>query len=130
MTAANLAAAMVSALDDAAVAQLAERLRPHLDTDSRLLTAAQAADRLGLHPKTACAWHEKDASQPSRSATAGASDPTSSAFCLRLGHQPLRRRSSRRCADGVSGSRHPCGRSAANSPEGQRDVPLPLSARA
>lgn len=52
MTDANLAAALLAALDDHALARLAERLRPHLDIDRRLLTATQAADRLGLHPKT------------------------------------------------------------------------------
>lgn len=60
MTAANLAAAIVGALDDQAVAQLAERLRPHLDTDRCLLTAAQAAERLGLHPKTVVRMARED----------------------------------------------------------------------
>lgn len=46
------AAMIVAALHEDVIAQLAERLRPHLDTDRRLLTAAQAAERLGLHAKT------------------------------------------------------------------------------
>lgn len=52
MTASNLAAGILAALDEQAVAQFAERLRPHLNTEHRLLTATEAADRLGLHPKT------------------------------------------------------------------------------
>lgn len=49
-----LGAALVAALDDDALAELAERLLPHLhvDHDDGLLTTAQAAMRLGLHPKT------------------------------------------------------------------------------
>jgi excisionase family DNA binding protein len=55
MTAPNLGVTLVAALDDDSIACLAERLRPYLDVsreDGPLLTAAQAAARLGLHPKT------------------------------------------------------------------------------
>jgi excisionase family DNA binding protein len=56
MTAPNLGAALLTALDDETIARLAERLRPYLldarREDARLLTATQAAARLGLHPKT------------------------------------------------------------------------------
>lgn len=51
----GLGAALLAALDDDALAQLAERLRPHLDARAGhqpLLTPAQAAERLRLHPKT------------------------------------------------------------------------------
>lgn len=55
MAAPDLAAALLDALDDDALAQLAERLRPHLrpvENGPGLLTPEQAAHRLGLHPKT------------------------------------------------------------------------------
>ncbi len=55
MSAPNLGPALVAALDEDTLARLAERLRPHLDAccdDSPLLTAAQAAEQLRLHPKT------------------------------------------------------------------------------
>jgi excisionase family DNA binding protein len=55
MSAPNLAAALVAALDDDALAWLAERLRPHLhihDDKGAFLTPAQVAARLALHPKT------------------------------------------------------------------------------
>jgi excisionase family DNA binding protein len=55
MIAPRLGTALVAALDDDTLAQLAERLSPFLDAsrkDASLLTAAQAAGRLGLHPKT------------------------------------------------------------------------------
>lgn len=51
----DLGAALVAALDEETVAQLAERLRPHLDAPEvadRLITAREAGERLGLHPKT------------------------------------------------------------------------------
>ncbi|MFL5910438.1 MAG: helix-turn-helix domain-containing protein [Gaiellaceae bacterium] len=51
----SLAAALLAALDDEAVRALADRLRPYLEDqlDHRpLLTPAQAAERLRLHPKT------------------------------------------------------------------------------
>lgn len=48
----DLAALLLAALEDDAVAELAERLRPHLNAEHRLLTATEAAERLGLHPKT------------------------------------------------------------------------------
>jgi excisionase family DNA binding protein len=52
MTAPNLWDALLATLDDEHAAQLAERVRAHLSTDHRLLTATEAAQRLGLHPKT------------------------------------------------------------------------------
>ncbi len=54
MSAENVGLAIVGALDEPALVLLAERLRPHLDLHMgrQLLTAAQAAERLGLHPKT------------------------------------------------------------------------------
>jgi excisionase family DNA binding protein len=51
----GLGAALLGALDDDAMAQFAERLRPHLGgqgQDEELLTPAEAAARLKLHPKT------------------------------------------------------------------------------
>jgi excisionase family DNA binding protein len=50
----DLGAALLGALDDDALAQFAERLRPHLDGHSReeLLTPVEAAAQLKLHPKT------------------------------------------------------------------------------
>lgn len=51
----DLGAALLAALDDQTIARLAERLRPHLAADgstAELLTAAEAAKRLRLHPKT------------------------------------------------------------------------------
>lgn len=49
----TLAAALVADLDDAALRSLAERLRPYLVPDEdQLLTPAEAAARLSLHPKT------------------------------------------------------------------------------
>lgn len=50
----DLARVLVQALDDEALAALAERLRPHLAAvdGMRLLTPHEAADRLGLHVKT------------------------------------------------------------------------------
>ena len=92
-----LGAALVAALDDDALAELAARLLPHLhvDHDDGLLTTAQAAVRLGLHPKTVermardgrlvatkiggrwrFAPHELDATPPPRSrGTAPSSSP-------------------------------------------------------
>lgn len=55
MTAPSLGAALLAALDEEAITQLAERLRPYLEDRSRtdgLLTPAEAAERLRLHPKT------------------------------------------------------------------------------
>jgi len=55
MTAPDLAAALLAALDDQSIAQLAERLRPYLAAGPQrrpLLTPAEAAERLRLHPKT------------------------------------------------------------------------------
>lgn len=55
MTAPALGAALLAALDEETVAQLAQRLRPYLEDQSRtdgLLTPAEAAERLRLHPKT------------------------------------------------------------------------------
>ncbi len=55
MSARDLGAALVASLDDETVRALAERLRPYLEgrPDRRpLLTPAQAAERLSLHPKT------------------------------------------------------------------------------
>jgi excisionase family DNA binding protein len=51
----DLAAALLGALDEAALAALAERLRPHLaaaDDERPLLDPRQAAARLRLHEKT------------------------------------------------------------------------------
>lgn len=52
----DLGAALLAALDEQAIRQLAERLRPYLDGErpdgSGLLAPAQVARRLGLHPKT------------------------------------------------------------------------------
>lgn len=51
----DLGAALLAALDDHTIARLAERLRPHLTTNAssrELLTPAEAANRLRLHPKT------------------------------------------------------------------------------
>ncbi|HYV16264.1 MAG TPA: helix-turn-helix domain-containing protein [Conexibacter sp.] len=55
MTGHDLGAALLAALDEKTIAQLAERLRPHLHDNHNhpiLLTPAQAAERLALHPKT------------------------------------------------------------------------------
>src|SRR5689334_16913300 len=54
MSAPDLGAAILASLDDETVRALAERLRPYLHgPDHRpLLTPAQAAERLSLHPKT------------------------------------------------------------------------------
>jgi excisionase family DNA binding protein len=48
----NAAAILIGELDDDALEALAERLRPFLDRSSRLLTAREASERLGIHPKT------------------------------------------------------------------------------
>lgn len=51
----DLGAALLGVLDEDALAQFAERLRPHLEGhghDDELLTPAEAAARLKLHPKT------------------------------------------------------------------------------
>jgi len=51
----SLGAALLAALDEEAVAQLAQRMRPYLEDQFRtggLLTATEAAERLRLHPKT------------------------------------------------------------------------------
>jgi excisionase family DNA binding protein len=49
----SLAHALVVALDDAALYELALRLRRHLgDSTGRLLDAREAASRLRLHPET------------------------------------------------------------------------------
>ncbi len=51
----DLGAALLASLDDEAIRALAERLRPHLEHQpdyQRLLTPAQVAERLRLHPKT------------------------------------------------------------------------------
>ncbi len=51
----SLGAALLAALDDETIRQLAQRLRPYLEdqpgTDG-LLTPTEAAERLRLHPKT------------------------------------------------------------------------------
>jgi len=53
MSAPDLGAAILASLDEKTIRALAERLRPYLDgPDHRLLTPAQAAERLRLHPKT------------------------------------------------------------------------------
>ena len=54
MSAPDLGAAILASLDEDAVRALAERLSPYLHgPDHRpLLTPAQAAERLSLHPKT------------------------------------------------------------------------------
>ncbi len=55
MSVPNLASVIVAALDDDTLALLAQRLRPFLDagrSNGGLLTAAQVAARLALHPKT------------------------------------------------------------------------------
>jgi excisionase family DNA binding protein len=54
MSAPDLGAAILASLDEKTIRALAERLRPYLHgPDHRpLLTPAQAADRLRLHPKT------------------------------------------------------------------------------
>lgn len=49
----DLTTILLDTLDDRALATLADRLRPYLDTNpDRLLTPHEAADRLGLHVKT------------------------------------------------------------------------------
>jgi excisionase family DNA binding protein len=51
----DLGAALIAALDEPTIARLAERLRPHLrasTNSTELLTPAEAARRLRLHPKT------------------------------------------------------------------------------
>jgi excisionase family DNA binding protein len=50
----SIAAALLAELDDSALAELADRLRPYLDRKAgdNLLTPAQAASRLGVHTKT------------------------------------------------------------------------------
>jgi excisionase family DNA binding protein len=59
MSGRDLGAALLGLLDEDALAQFAERLRPHLEGhghghghDVELLTPAEAAARLKLHPKT------------------------------------------------------------------------------
>jgi len=55
MSARDLGAALLASLDEETIRSLAERLRPHLEDrpdHGRLLTAAQVAERLSLHPKT------------------------------------------------------------------------------
>jgi excisionase family DNA binding protein len=54
MSAPDLGAALVASLDEETIRALAARLRPYLDGDDRaeLLTPAEAAERLRLHPKT------------------------------------------------------------------------------
>jgi len=55
MTGHHLGAALLTALDDETIRALAERLRPYLAEEPGhrpLLTPAQAAERLRLHPKT------------------------------------------------------------------------------
>jgi excisionase family DNA binding protein len=54
MSAPDLGAAILASLDEKTIRALAERLSPYLDgPDPRpLLTPAQAAERLSLHPKT------------------------------------------------------------------------------
>lgn len=54
MSAPGLGAAIVASLDEEAVRALAKRLSPYLHAldDRPLLTPAQAAERLRLHPKT------------------------------------------------------------------------------
>jgi len=55
MSDSSFGAALVASLDEEAVRALADRLRPHLEDRPRqqpLLTPAQAAERLRLHPKT------------------------------------------------------------------------------
>jgi excisionase family DNA binding protein len=55
MSAPNLGAALLGALDDDALATFAERIRPHLEGpehDEELLTPVEVATRLRLHPKT------------------------------------------------------------------------------
>jgi len=54
MSAPDLGAAILASLDEETIRALAERLRPYLHgPDHRpLLTPAQAAERLRLHPKT------------------------------------------------------------------------------
>lgn len=55
MSARDLGAAILASLDDETIRALAERLRPHLEDrpdHQPLLTPAQAAERLRLHPKT------------------------------------------------------------------------------
>lgn len=44
--------ALLATLDDHHAAQLAQRVQAHLTTEHQLLTPAEAAQRLGLHPKT------------------------------------------------------------------------------
>jgi excisionase family DNA binding protein len=49
----GIAAAILDGLSETDLAELAERLRPYLtDRRDELLTPTQAADRLGIHPKT------------------------------------------------------------------------------
>jgi excisionase family DNA binding protein len=51
----DLGTALLGVLDEDAVAQFAERLRPHLEGhghDDELLTPTEVAARLKLHPKT------------------------------------------------------------------------------
>jgi excisionase family DNA binding protein len=49
----TLVRALLDALDDAALSELAHRLREHLEADTvRLLDAREAASRLRLHPET------------------------------------------------------------------------------
>jgi excisionase family DNA binding protein len=55
MSARDLGAALLASLDEETIHALAERLRPYLEDrpdHDRLLTPAQAAERLRLHPKT------------------------------------------------------------------------------
>lgn len=55
MSAPDLGTALLASLDEETMRALAERLRPHLEDrpdHQPLLTPAQAAERLRLHPKT------------------------------------------------------------------------------
>ena len=55
MSAPDLGTALLASLDEKTIRALAERLRPHLEDrpdHQPLLTPAQAAERLHLHPKT------------------------------------------------------------------------------
>jgi len=47
-----LGAALLGDLSEKDLVRLAEMLRPYLKTDDALLSPAQAAQRLGIHPKT------------------------------------------------------------------------------
>lgn len=83
MSAPNLAAALLATLDEDTLAQLAQRLRPHLEDRigmGGLLTPAEAAERLRLHPKTVVRMARDGRLPATKIGTGWRFDPTRLAF--------------------------------------------------